>query len=152
MAQINDMKDNYKKLDDIATDIRNSEIEKVLKFDSQDRYGFFHCETCGGPILGHLEPKCRRLNGVRYDNQTVKSFEDWLERIAEFRQAIADRERKKEEKQAELQATKLGQAMRLIIENVEHRNPTTPMTQLVKSRWPLLWTGQQFDKWKLEVI
>ena len=28
-------------------------------------------------------------------------------------------------------------------------NPTT--TQLVKSRWPPVWVGQKFDKWRLEI-
>ena len=77
---------------------------------------------------------------------TVKSFEEWLERIAEFRQALADRERKKEERQAELQANKMAQSVKLIMESMEPQNPTTLTTQLVKSRWPPLWIGQQFDK------
>ena len=38
-----------------------------------------------------------------------------------------------------------------MMETRDPRNPTTPTTQLVKSRWPPVWTGQQFDKWKLEV-
>ena len=48
------------------------DLEELLKFKN--------CETCAVPILGHLEVKC-------------KSFEDWLERSAEFTRAIADRER-----------------------------------------------------------
>ena len=64
MTQINDMKNNYKKLDDITTEVLNSEIEDLLKFDSNGRYDFFKCETCGGPILGHQEVKCRGLDGV----------------------------------------------------------------------------------------
>ena len=134
MAQINEMKANYKKLNDIRIDIRRTELEEFLKFDNHGRYGFFKCESCSGPILGHLEVKCRGLNGERYDHQTVKSFEEWLERTAEFRQAIMDRERKKEDKQAELQANKLGEAVRRIMENIEPRNPNNQTTQLVKSR------------------
>ena len=99
MAQINDMKNNYKKLDDITTDIQRTEVEEFLKFDNHGRYGFFKCEACGGPILGHLQVKCRGLDGARYDNQTVKSFEAWLERITVFRQAVTERERERKHKQ-----------------------------------------------------
>ena len=144
MSQINELNANYKKIDNIQIDIQRTELEEFLKFDNHGRYGFFKCEACSGPILGHIEAKCRGLNGDQYDHQTVKSFEEWLERIPEFRQAITNREEKKEEKQAELQANKLGEAVRLIMENT--RNPTTQTTQLVKSRWPPVWTGQQFDK------
>ena len=146
MALINEMKANYKKIDDIQIDIRRTDLEEFLKFDNHGRYGFFKCEACSGPILGHLEVKCRGLNGDRYDHQTVKRFEEWLERILEFRQALTNREERKEEKQAELQANKLEQALRIMMETRDPRNPTTPTTQLVKSRWPPVWTGQQFDK------
>ena len=73
-----------------------------------------------------------------------------MERSPEFRQAITHREERKEEKQADLQANKLTQALTIMM-NRDLRNPMTPPTQLVKSRWPPVWTGQQFDKWKLEV-
>ena len=84
MTQINEMKANYKKLDDIAVDIRRTELSEFLKFDNHGRYRFFKCEACAGPILGHLAVKCRGLDGERYDHQMIKSFEEWLERIAEF--------------------------------------------------------------------
>ena len=80
----------------------------------------------------------------------MKSFEDWLERTPEFRQAITTREERKEEKRAELQTNLLSQALTVWM-NRDPRNPTTLTTQLVKSRWPPVWTGQQFDKWKLKV-
>ena len=98
MTQMNEMKANYKKLEDIVIDIRRTELDEFLKFDSNGRYGFFRCEACSGPILGHLEAKCRGLKGERYDALMNKSFEDWLERIPEFRQAIAERKRREEEK------------------------------------------------------
>ena len=110
MAQINEMKANYKKLEDIAIDIRRTELDEFLKFDSNGWYGFFRCEACAGPILGHLEVKCRGLNGERYDALTTKSFEDWLERIAEFRQAIAERERKRQEAIEEREEKKADRA------------------------------------------
>ena len=86
MAQINEIKANYKKINDIRIDIRRTEtsLEEFLKFDNQGRYEFYRCETCAGPILGHLEVKCRGLSGERYDTQTIRSLEDWLERIDDF--------------------------------------------------------------------
>ena len=77
------MKNNYKKLEDISTDIKNHGIDEYLKYDNHGRFGFFKCEGCDGPMLGHQQTKCR--HGERYDDRTVKSFENWLERIPEFR-------------------------------------------------------------------
>ena len=101
------MKANYKKIEDIQFDIRRTELEEFLKFDNHGRYRFFKYESCCGLILGHLEPKYRGLNGEQYDNKMVKIFEEWLERIPEFRQAITKREERKEEKRAELQTNML---------------------------------------------
>ena len=84
IENINEMKNNYKKIDEITHEIRHSEIEDFLEFDSNGKYELTRCETCDGPILGHLEVKCRTLDGVRYDGQTVKSFENWLKRINGF--------------------------------------------------------------------
>ena len=106
------MKANYKRIKDIKIDIQSTDIEEILKFDNHGRDGFYKCEECTGPILGHLEVKCRALNGARYDPVTEKSFKDWPERIPEFRAAVAQRERKREEKQAESQAEKLGEAVK----------------------------------------
>ena len=43
--------------------------------------------------------------------------------------------------------------MRRILETVGPRdqNIPNPTTQLVKSRWPPVWIGQKFDKWRLEI-
>ena len=112
---------------------------ELLKFDNLGRYKSFKCEECADPILGHLAVKCRGLEGERYDPQTVKSFEEWLERIAEFRQAVDNREKEREDRQAENQANKLGEAMRSILENGGPRgtnNPANQTTQLIKARWP----------------
>ena len=76
MANINEMKTKYKKLDEITIEIRNSEIENLLKFDGDGKYEYLKCETCDGPILGHQEPGCRSLNGTRYDGRMIKSFEN----------------------------------------------------------------------------
>ena len=77
MTQVTEMKANYKKIDDIKTDIKNTGLDEFLKFNNHGRYGFFKCEACAGPMLGHQQVKCRGLNGERYDDRTAKSFEDW---------------------------------------------------------------------------
>ena len=52
------MKNNYKKIDDIAADIKNHGLDEYLKYDNQGRFGFFCCEGCDGPMLGHIQSKC----------------------------------------------------------------------------------------------
>ena len=94
MTQMTEMKANYKKLDEVVIDIRRTELGEFLKFDNLGRYKFFKCEECAGLILSHLTVKYRGLEGECYDSQTVKSFEEWLEGIAEFRQAVENREKK----------------------------------------------------------
>ena len=84
IENINEMKNNYKKIDDITYKIRHSEIEDLVEFDNNGKYEFIRCETCDGPILGHIEAKCRNLEGIRYDEQIVKSFKHWLKRINGF--------------------------------------------------------------------
>ena len=106
-------------------------------------------------MLGHQQTKCR--HGERYDDRTVKSFENWLERMPEFRRQVGQRMASIEDKQAETQARKLGEAVREILdrvgprEQVQNPNPNPATTQLIKARWPPVWVGQKFDKWKLEV-
>ena len=52
------------------------------------------------------------------------------------------------------QATEMGETIRAIVREMEPRNVDQnpkQMTQLVKSRWPPSWSGQKFEKWKLEI-
>ena len=62
-TNISEMKSNYKKLDDITTDIKNHRLDEYLKYDNHGRYSFFKCEGCDGPMLVHQQVKCRGLNG-----------------------------------------------------------------------------------------
>ena len=75
------MKGDYKKIEEIQAEIRSVYIENFLEFDNNGRYNFYKCESCGGPMLGHIEAKCRGLRGARYEEPTVKAFQDWLRRL-----------------------------------------------------------------------
>ena len=76
---MNEMKKNYKKLEDIMLDIKNHGLDAYLEFDNTGRYELYKCEDCDGPMLGHQQAKCR--NGDRYNERTIKSFEGWVKRI-----------------------------------------------------------------------
>ena len=88
---INDMKNNYKKIDDIASEIRHSEIEDFLEFDDGGKYKFLKCEICSGPIQGHIEVKCRSLDGARYNREIIESLQNWIRRNKTFQQAVTER-------------------------------------------------------------
>ena len=57
-SPIDMMKSNYKKLDNITTDIKNHGLDEYLDYDNQGRFEFFRCEGCDGPMLGHIQSKC----------------------------------------------------------------------------------------------
>ena len=167
---IDAMKKNYKNLDEITADVKNHGIDEYLKHDTHGRFGFYLCEGCAGPMLGHIQTKCQ--HGERYDDRMIKSFENWLERIPEFKKQVGERMKNMEDRQAETQAKKLREAvkeitntnlqavkeisnpLKEILERVGLREPNPPnpaTTQLIKARLPPVWVGQKFDKWKLEV-
>ena len=151
-SPVAEMKRNYKNADEIETDLKNTGLDEYLKHDVQGRFGFYLCEGCAGPMLGHRQEKCRHTE--RYDSQTVNSFQNWLERMPEFRKQVGQRKLNMENRQAELQAKKLGEAVNALLRNngTEAREVSNnPTTQLVKARYPPVWSGQKFDKWKREV-
>ena len=90
------MKENYLKHDDIEKELVSIKLENYLDFDRYGSYEFAHCGTCGGPILGHMEVKCNHLNNERYDEVSIKGFEDWLKSVKGFRQAVLDLNKRKE--------------------------------------------------------
>ena len=57
MTQINEMKANYKKLEEVVVDIRRTELGEFLEFDNLGRYKFFKCEECAVAFLSHLAVK-----------------------------------------------------------------------------------------------
>ena len=89
------------------------------------------------------------------DDEDVKKFETYLKRIGGFTAALWAKEKKNREenekivlKKEEIRASKFAEAVRLALESKVTPGATT---QLVKFRQPSLWSGQQFDRWKVEV-
>ena len=52
----------------------------------------------------------------------------------------------------EIQVVQIRKTVKMILENMERRNENNQMTQLVKSRFPPLWSGQDYDRWKVEIV
>ena len=110
------MRKNYKKAEDIAIDIQNNGLDDYVEFDNIGRYEFYKCGSCDGPMLGHLQNKCRQKDP--YEERTIKSFENDLRRVSELKKHI----------------TEMKQA--IADRGTRDRNPApaNPTTQLVKSR------------------
>ena len=97
-------------------------------------------------MLGHLEVKCGEKQGVRYGSEVVRSFENWLKRVPGFREAVNARQQQTEE----VRSAKIGEYLKIAIETVDKKNRPGATTQLNKPRFPSLWSGQKYDRWKIE--
>ena len=62
---------NYKSDNDIQKELANVNLDNILDFDYNRQYEFVRCAYCNGPLLGHLEVKCPRME---YDDGIVKRF------------------------------------------------------------------------------
>ena len=143
MAQIDNMKSKYMTVENITIRLKADTLKDYLDFKSNGEYEFLSCENCDGPMLGHQVTKCNSLQ-EGYDEKTITKFEKWLKRIPELRKQIEERAINGADRAAQTQAEILGRVMR---DTQEARNTT----QLVKARWPPGWTGQRFDKWRVEI-
>ena len=103
------------------------------------------CWSCCGPLLGHQEAKCKEN---LYEDQIVRRFEDYLKQIPGFREAVSLRNKTKEDSHTKKIRELIEEITRLISQMEEKRSTT----QLVKSRLPPLWSGQEFDRWCIEAI
>ena len=100
--------------------------------------------------------KCPKLE---YSEEDVKKFERHLKRIGGFKEAWWARKKKKIEeeekieiKKDEIRASKFAEAIRLALDSKVMPGATPAgTTQLVKTRQPPLWSGQNFYRWKVEV-
>merc|ERR1712105_452427 len=105
-------------------------------------------------MLGHQVNKCNGLQ-ESHDKRTVAKFKEWLKKIPEFRNQLRERAEKTAEKEQEnaekvaISAAKTqAEIMSKVVRDTQEVRNTT---QLVKPRYPPGWTGQKFDKWKVEI-
>ena len=137
-------KKNYKSDNEIQKELANVNIDNFLDCDYNGKYEFVRCAHCEGPLLGHLEVKCPRLE---YDGGTAKKFETHLKGLEGFRTALKQREMEKEE----LKMKAMKNMVKMTVEGLQNRGNAQGITQIVKSKQPPLWSGQQFDRWRLKV-
>ena len=62
---------NYMRDALIEKELENVEIENYLEFDYNGHYTWFECIYCGGPTLGHIQPKCPKTE----DDETNELLE-----------------------------------------------------------------------------
>ena len=116
--------------------------------DDNRKYEFARCEGCFVPLLGPMEAKCTGKEGVRYRSDAVKSFEIWLKREPRFREMIELRRKKRDE----IWLGQIAESVKVGVEAIEKKGgPEEKTTQLVKPRFPPLWSGQEFEIWRIEV-
>ena len=85
--------------------------------------------------------------GQRYRTEILKGFENWLKRVFGFKEAIEARRMKREEKKI----GQIAEAVKIAVETLKKKKRPEAKTQLVKPRLPPLWSGQEFDRWRVEV-
>ena len=69
--KLEDIKKNYRALEEIEAELKNVDLGNFLDFDYEGRYEFAKCEGCDGPLLGHLEVKCLGKQGLRYHSEKL---------------------------------------------------------------------------------
>ena len=125
---------------------KNVKIENYLEFFGDGRYEFYKCSGCFGPQLGHITQKCTKL---KYESDTVKEFEIYLKEIGGFKEAIWRREKEKETEREKIRAKEMVDAAAAAAQT--GTTATAGTAGGVAQRKPPTWTGQQFDRWKVEI-
>ena len=148
---VDNMKNNYLKEVSIQEELKKVKIENYLEFYSDGRYEFYKCSGCFGPQLGHIAVKC---TGIEYESDTVKKFEMYLKEIGGFKEALWRREKEKEIEREKIRAKEMVEAAAAAAQAGTAGTAGTAggVAQIVKPRPPPLWTGQKFDRWKVEVM
>ena len=137
MTTINDIKSDYKNEEEIGEELKGANVDYAVEFNSIGEYEFFRCEICGGPMLGHIGPKCRGLKGVRYEEPIVKAFEDWLRKNPHLKVAVhnwkEEKEMKKVRQMMEISSVNTSAAVKTVLESMESSNKFQGQTtQVVK--------------------
>ena len=139
------MKNNYLKEQSIQEELEKVKIENFLEFYSDGRYEIYKCSGCFGPQLGHIAVKFTR---IKYENDTVRKFEMHLKEIKGFKEELWKRDKEREK----LRAKEMVEAAAAQAGTEGTAGTAGGVAQIVKPRPPPLWTGQKFDRWKVEVI
>ena len=84
--------------------------------------------------------------GVRYRSEVVKNFDIWLNRVSRFREAVEARRKKRDL----IIVGQIAETVKVPVETIEKNGPRAATTQLVRPRIPLLWSRQEFDRWRIE--
>ena len=70
-----------------------------------------------------------------------------MKRVGGFREAVVARKKR----ESEIRAGQFAEAMKLAIDRGQEKNKLRVATLLVQSRFPPLWSGQEYDRWRVEV-
>ena len=119
---------NYKRDSDIETELGNVDIENFVEFDYSGNYTFRECEYCTGPLLGHIQAKCSKLE---YDEKIVRRYQTKIKNMQSFRTKIKEREEKHRKKVAEWSRTETR---------------TNGVAELRKQRHAPIWTGYRYEE------
>ena len=138
---MDNIKSNYKKVSEIQEELKNVNIENYLEFNYQGDYEFKKCPFCDGPALGHLAAKCPKLD---HDEKAVKKFETYLKSMEGFSEAVERRHKNHVQKVAKWTEPKVVVPAPAVAAG--------GTTQLTKPRFPPLWSGQKFDRWRIKEV
>ena len=103
-----------------------------------------------------MKAKCPKLE---YEDEDVKRLETYFKMIGGFKEVLWARDKKNKEenekieiRKAEIIGSKFAESVSLALESKATPGAMLGATiQLVKSRQPPLWLGQQFDRLRVEV-
>ena len=149
------MKNNYLKEVSIQKELEKMKIENFLEFYSDSRYEFYKYSGCFGPQLGYIAAKCTK---IKYEGDIVKEFEIYLKEIGGFQEAKWKREKELRAEKEKIRAKEMVEGTAATAAAAAATSGTAGtvtaggVAQIVKPRPPPLWTGQKFDRWKVEVI
>ena len=86
---------------------------------------------------------------MRYEDVLVKGFKDKLKAVDGFRKILKKHIEAEKEKEAKNKVRDIADTVKAVIENKDRKEKGT--TQLVKPRFPPIWSGQKFDRYKKEI-
>ena len=149
VIELKEIVENYKNDDDLVAELE-TDLDNLLDFDRYGRYEFVRCGNCGGPRLGHRQEKCRQLK-EKYNQDLVKAFESKIKTIDDFRRTVKRYMEREEEKESKRKAKEIEAAVGAVLEKFERKDIANQTSQLIKARFPPIWSGQKFEHFRGEV-